>query len=168
MKKIIAVILCVLSICALSVTAFAAESSPVAPTKVSVILRKGVGTQGIEKADVTYTPDANAVVSVKAAEGTYGTFKSWSIYKHDGTPAVANTDYQIVSGTAQSKEISIKLLSDVIICANYGNVITNPLSSSSGTTSTSPATGDVAVMYAAVVMLACAAVIFGTKKVLSK
>lgn len=168
MKRIIAVILCVVAICALSVTAFAAEQSPVAPAKVSIILRKGVGTQGIEKSDVTYTQDENSVVSVKADESAYGTFKSWSVYKKDGAAAVANTDYQIVTGTAESKEISIKVLADIIICANYGDVITDPLSASTVTTPTSPVTGDVVVMYAAIVMLASAAVIFGAKKVLSK
>ena len=164
MKKLIAFVLCIAVICTLSVTAFAAES-PSASAKVSVTLRKAQGVGAVEKSDITYTIDDGGVVTVKAV-ASYGTFNSWSIYKGKAA-AVLGTDYKIVSGSLTSSELKIEVYTDVIICANYNDVITDPLVKSDSS-ATSPQTGDVAVAGIAVVMLIAAAVVFGAKKQFSK
>ncbi len=172
MKKLIAFVLCILLICISTVTAFAA--SPTASTKVSVTLRKADGSSNVEKVDVAYTLDGGATVSVEANEADYGTFNSWSIYKvvsadAKPVPAVAGVDYKIIKGSLNDAEMSIEVYTDIIICGNYGGVVTDPLelSTPSDKSDTSPETGDITVVYAALV-LAAAAVIFGAKKQYSK
>ncbi len=195
MKKIVALIMAIILVCCCSVTAFAAES-PVATEKVTVTLRKASSVAPTEKYDVEYTVDNGAVITVKANEA-YGTFNSWSIYKVDATvegtssntsdsgivtlsvlnlatttktsDAVAGTDYEIVSGSLTSKEMIVKVKTSVIICGNYNNVKTDPLSNSNADDSDSaPQTNDLTVVYAAVIMLASMAFAFGVKKVYSK
>ncbi len=193
MKKLIAFVLCIAVICTLSVTAFAAES-PSASAKVSVTLRKADSVAPTEKSDVSYTVDNGTVITVKA-NPDYGTFNSWSIYKEQPaatgtsakannsgvitlsvinlatttkvTEAVAGTDYKIVSGSLTSAEMKVEVYTDVIICGNYNNVVTDPLIKSDSS-ATSPETGDFAVASAAIVMLVAAAVVFGAKKQFSK
>ncbi len=195
MKKIVALIMAIILVCCCSVTAFAAES-PVATEKVTVTLRKASSVAPTEKYDVEYTVDNGAVITVKASEA-YGTFNSWSIYKVNATvegtssntsdsgivtlsvlnlatttktsDAVAGTDYEIVSGSLTSKEMTVKVKTSVIICGNYNNVKTDPLSNSNADDSASaPATNDITAVYAVIVMLAVVAFGFGVKKVYSK
>ncbi len=169
MKKLIALILSMVMICCFSVTAFAADS-PTATEKVTVTIRKADSTV---KVDVEHTIGKGNEITVKADEDEYGTFKNWSIYKLTAdsktVEAVKGVDYEIVTGSITAKELSIKLITSVIVCANYGDVITDPLSNSNVDGSDSaPQTGDIAVAYIAVVMLAVAAFGLGVKKVYSK
>ncbi len=195
MKKIIALVMAIVLVCCCSVTAFAAES-PVATEKVTVTLRKAASVAPTEKYDVEYTVDNGTLITVKAND-EYGTFNSWSIYKVDAavegtssnakdsgivtlsvlnlatttktSDAVAGTDYEIVSGSLTSKEMTVKVKASVIICGNYNNVKTDPLSKSNADDSASaPQTNDLTVVYAAVIMLACCVFAFGVKKVYSK
>lgn len=188
MKKLIALVLSIVMICALSVTAFAADS-PSATEKVTITVRKADVVDPAGKVDTEYTFDAGTTITVKA-NSKYGTFNSWSIYKEvaDTTTtgmvtlsvvknlaaaktvdAVEGTDYEIVKGSLTTDEITIKLNTPVIVCANYDNVKTDPNASSNADGSDSaPATGDMTIVYAAVVMLAVAAFGFGVKKVYSK
>lgn len=149
------------------------------------------------KADIEYTIDEGDVLTVKAVE-EYGNFNSWSIYKVveavEGTSAgvkksgvvtlsavlnlatttkvveaVEGVDYEILGGNKNSKELVLKLNTSVIVCANYDNVITEPLVESNADDSASaPQTNDLAVVYAAVIMLAVVAFGFAAKKVYSK
>ncbi len=196
MKKIIAVVLSVVMICCLSVTAFAAES-PIATEKVTVTVRKAEVVTPIGKVDVEYTFDKGDTLTVKADEAKYGTFKDWSVYKvvasvegvsapvSNGVitlsavknlaattkieKAVQGNDYEIVKGSLTSKEMTIKLNTTVIVCANYGDAVTDPNASSNADDSASaPQTGDMTVVYATIVMLGLVAFGFGAKKVYSK
>lgn len=192
MKKLIAILLSLILVFAFSVSAFAA-GSPVAKEQITVVLRKGVGVKVIEKVDIKYTIDGGTEISVAADEATYGTFNSWTIYKVEPeaittaaptgsgiitlsasilnlaaktSNAMAPADYEIVKGSLTSKELTILAHTDLIVCGNYGNTVTDPLSSSatSGTqTDESPETGDVAGV-AFMAILTCAAVALIIKK----
>lgn len=141
------------------------------------LVRKGNATRedgtATAKDVFCYVP-VNSVVTVVADEATYGKFNSWSIYTIDeavsqkATKAKAGVDYILVSGKTKSKTIQIKMLANkkIAVCGNYNGTITDPLSGSS--TEKSPKHGDVNVMYAAIVMLAAGAVLFGAKRQLSK
>lgn len=174
MKKLIAILLSLILVFAFSVSAFAA-SSPVAKEQVTVVLRKGDGISGALEADVKYTLDGGSEVSVVADEAEYGSFNSWSIYKVVGenktVAAVTPDDYEIIKGGLKLRELTFLAHTDLIICGNYGNTVTDPLSSSStsGTqTDESPETGDMLVLYAAIVMLISAATLAVAKKQFSK
>lgn len=196
MKKIIALVLSVVMLCCFSVTAFAADS-PTATEKVVITIRKADVTNPTGKEDVEYTFDKGTTITVKADEEAYGTFKNWSVYKVTASvegvsapvnsgvitlsavknlaatkkaeAAVAGTDYEIVSGSLTAKEMTVKANTTLIICGNYGNVVTDPLSASNADDSASaPATNDITAVYAVIVMLAVVAFGFGVKKVYSK
>ena len=194
MKKLIALVLSVVMICCFSVTAFAAPS-PEASEKTTITIRKAdVVEPAGQVEDTEYTIDAGATITLKA-DSKYGTFKDWSIYKEETATglsapanngvmtlsvvknlatakyvdAVAGTDYEIVKGSLTTSEITIKVNSAIVVCANYDNVKTDPALPSSGDSSSdSPATGDMTVAYVLVAMLAVAAFGFGVKKVYSK
>lgn len=160
MKKIMAVLLATIMVLGLSVTAFAADS-PVADEYYNVVVINGVGaksdTQKIKKG-VDYT--------VKA-DSAKGTFNSWTVYKTDGTVAKEGTDYTVTSGSATSATFVIKPLNGVIVCGNYNSVTTNPLTGEANT-SDSPKTGDFAVLYLSLIMLAALGCGFVAKKQLAK
>lgn len=195
MKKIVALLISIAMICCLSVTAFAAES-PVANEKITITLKKASAEGTVSKNDVDYTVDKGYEITVKA-NSEFGKFNSWSIYKVEAsventsvasesgvitlnsvvnlaattkvTEAVAGTDYEIVKGSLTSDEMTVKVNSSVIICGNYDNVKTDPLSSSNSDNSASaPQTGDLTLVYAFVVALAALTCGFGIKKVYSK
>lgn len=194
MKKLIALVLSIVMICCFSITAFAA-ASPEAGEKTTITIRKAdIVEPADQKADNEYTIEVGTTITLKA-NSKYGTFKDWSIYKEETATGVsapvnngittlsvvknlaatkfvdatAGTDYEIVKGTLTSEEITIKVNASIVICANYDDVKTDPSLPSSGDgSSDSPATGNMAVAYIMVVMLAVAALGFGVKKVYSK
>lgn len=194
MKKIIALVLSIVMICCFSVTAFAAES-PSADQKIKVTVRKADLSDPAGKVDVTYTIDKDGTITVKS-NPKYGKFNDWSVYKVEATAAgvsapvntgivtlsavktlattktvdaVQGTDYEIVAGSLTATELTIKVNTSVIVCANYNNVKTDPnVASGADGSSSSPQTGDMTVLYAVIVMLAVAAFGFGVKKVYSK
>lgn len=160
MKKVWAMLLAVVMVFGLSVTAFAAES-PVADVYYKVVLINGAGAksdpQNIKKGvDFTATADS-----------AKGTFNSWSIYKADGTVAKDGTDYTVTSGSLTATTIVIKPLNAVIVCGNYDGKTTNPLTGEVNT-SDSPKTGDFAVLYLSLIMLAAVGCGFVAKKQLAK
>lgn len=169
MKKIIALVLSVIMICCFSVTVFA-EESPVATEKVTITVKKAdtVGTDN--KVDVEYTVDNGSTVTVKANSKYGKEFDGWTVYiAGTTTEAVVGTDYEIVKGDINSDEITLKLKTNVVVCANYDNVKTDPdVSSGADGSASAPATGDMTVAYAVLVALAVAAFGFGVKKVYSK
>lgn len=185
MKKIVALVLSIVMICCFSVTAFAAKS-PVATEKVTVTVRKADFAEG--DIDKEITLDAGDTITVKA-DPKFGTFKSWSVYKtgknapatgmvtlsvlnlatSKTVKAVEGTDYEIVKGSLTSTEMTIKVLSSVVVCGNYDDKITDPNEQSNVDDSDkSDPTGDTSVYYIAIVLLAAAAFCFGIKKVYSK
>lgn len=169
MKKIIAVVLSIVMICCLAVTAFATPS-PVAGNKVTVTFKKA--DAGVTM-NVAHTLEKGSVITVKANTQQSGQFNSWSVYKvaADGkyVEAVAGVDYEIVAGTLTAEEVSVKLISDVVVCGNYNGTVTDPApeAATGDGSSTAPQTGDMTMAYVFVV-LAVAAFGFGAKKVYSK
>lgn len=148
------------------------------PTKSSnidtnVMVRKGFGAR---EDGTTFDSDkfveiaVNGVLTATADEKTYGKFNSWSVYVvGDKTVAAKEgTDYSIASGSLKSKEVKVKVLTTkkIIICGNYAGTITDPDKGSAE--KGSPKTGDLNVIYVALVLLAAAAVVFGAKRQLSK
>ncbi len=195
MKKIIALLLSIVIICCVSVTAFAAKS-PVADEKATVTVKKATGTVSMVSSnaagatkeyavDVEYTFEVGSVVTLKADE-KYGTFNDWKFYKEvvveetdsatgevvkktKMVEAVEGEDYVFVKGNAETEETEVKLISSVVICANYDDVVTDPEAPSNVDTSDSaPQTGDMMAVYAVVIMLAAAVFGLGVKKVYSK
>lgn len=173
MKKIIALILSIVILCSLSVTAFAAES-PVAEEIVSFVAKKAkivsievAGDDATEdtevediKLDVEYSFRKGTKVGV-TADSSYGTFKSWSIYKVEEAitttsvskgfglfalnaatnltattkyvEAVEGVDYEIVEGSLTEDSLTVMSYSEIVICGNYNKIKTNPSKSSSVT-----------------------------------
>lgn len=160
MKKVIAIVLALATVLCLSVTAFAADS-PSGEISYKIATINGVGGKGQpvqKKQGETVT---------MSADGSKGTFNSWSVYKADGKAATKDVDYEIVKGGLTEKEIEVKPKNDLIICGNYNGVYTDPLTGLAGNP-ISPKTGDMMVALAAVMMLAAVAGIFVSKKQFSK
>ena len=194
MKKIVALVLSLIMICCLSVTAFAADS-PTATEKVTVTVRKAMFVDPTGKEDGEYTLSAGTTLTVKA-DSKYGKFNSWSVYKAEATvegvsapvssgiitlsavknlatatkfvEATAGTDYEIVKGSLTSSEMTIKLNTSVVVCANYDNVKTDPTAMSNADGSANaPQTSDMTVVYAVIAILGLAGFTFIIKKVYS-
>ncbi len=189
MKKIIALVLCVVFVCALSV-GVSAEQSPVADKvfAVTTIVPE-------EKADITDnvkpattkvndggTITLTAPVTVKNDDGETK-FLGFKIYKKaaaTGTAAanegkvialanglveaVKGTDYDIVKGSLTDASVEIKPYTDLVVVANYENVVIDPTTGAVTVQPESPATGSATAICFAIVGLAAAAVTFGAKK----
>ena len=178
MKKLIALALAALIVCSLTVTAFAKIDSPVAPSQLTIAVKKG-NIEGTAAKEVTLTTGQGNTITV-TADNTYGTFNKWMIYKAKDTAqaaigdtaavqyveAVAGTDYTIVSGSLTATTLTLTPATDLVITANYNGKITDPQpGEDSG--STAPKTGaDVAILIA-IAALALAGAGFATKKVLA-
>ncbi len=190
MKKIIATILCL--VCAFTVSvSVCAEESPKDPVKYEVTLFRGSPSGGLSKAgEAQIISNGETVTATSIA--SEGTFNSWTIYKvttatgtsgenetgvislsASATPlanisaATEGTDYVLVSGSLTSSTLTIKPLTSLIICANYNNQITDPVTGAAKKAD-SPKTGSNTAMIFAIVMLGAAAVTFGAKKSLAK
>lgn len=128
MKKLIALVIAVLVICAVPAMAFAANS-PSGEKVINVSVQKA-DIDGSDKTQVTVKEGGS--VSVKT-DASVGTFNNWKIYKVTGTgtaakyvEAVAGTDYTVVTGTLKDAALTVKPLTDIVICANYNNKLTDP------------------------------------------
>lgn len=164
MKKIVAILLALTAIFALSFSALAVDS-PVATVKVNVTVRAAEVKSGIDKLDTAVSVDKGTVVKV-APDSSRGKFNSWSVYKADGSLAVQGSDYELVEGTLTSSELSIKAQADLCVCGNYNGKTTDPITGEAKTPD-SPKTGDTAVTCA-VVMLLGAAFALSARKQLCK
>ena len=176
MKRLIALALAALIVCSLTVTAFAA-GSPVAPKVINTTIQKGTINGATNNAATT---DGNGTITV-VADPTLGTFNNWTVFKVvDGTQqaaigdtaeikyvtAVEGTDYVIVAGSLTSSTMTVRPLTDLVICGNYNGKVTDP-KTGEDSGSTAPKTGaDVAILLA-VAALALAGAGFATKKVLA-
>lgn len=119
MKKIFAIILCVLVMCSICVPAFADNiKSPVGEKVHEVTIRNGTGfvteVKDGDKVTIKFDPDM-------------GNFDNWSIYlDYDNSKAVEGRDYIVVSGSLTSDTLTIIPKTDLIICGNYNGKITDP------------------------------------------
>lgn len=182
MKKIIALLLCVVSIFVLSVSVSAA-SSPVADKVFSVITivpeASGNISESVKPATVKVNDGGTITVTAPATvknDSAAPEFKGFKVYKQvsttnaDGTvtnslvEAVLGVDYQIVKGTLGDKNVEIKPLADVVVVANYKDLAIDPSTGNVTVQPESPATGSATAICFAIVALAAAAVIFGAKK----
>lgn len=192
MKKIIALILAIACVLTLSVTAFAASPSAKPVIKVTLAgagtiadrhdnTDSGTVSKDTAHKTVTVTVDEDGHV-IAHADKEAGKFNGWKIYKAatTGTGKVAlavnsvaaishtiatpDVDYIIVSGSLTSETIIIEPLTDLIITANYNDVVTDPATGKPADDK-SPATGDMLLVYASVAMLAVFSVAFAAKKI---
>lgn len=127
MKKIFAIVLCVMVMFSISVPAFADNiKSPVGEIFHEVTIRNGIGVEGVTVPDVaTEVKDGNKV-TVKV-DPSKGDFDNWSIYlDYDNSKAVEGRDYTVVSGSLTGDTITIIPKTDLIICGNYDGKITDP------------------------------------------
>lgn len=160
MKKIAALILALVFIMGLSVTALAVDSPGAKPVNKVVIIN-GVGAN--KQSSTVVSGETVKMVS----DSTKGTFNNWAVYKADGTKAVEGVDYVITSGSLKDATVEIKPLTDIIITGNYDGKVVNPITGEQQKP-TSPESGDFAVVYMALIMLAAAACGFAAKKQLAK
>ncbi len=189
MKKIIALILCVVFVCALSV-GVSAESSPVADKVYAVTTivpeQKADISDNVKPATVkvndggTITVTAPATVKSDEAETKFIGFKLYKKAAATGTAAanegkvvalanglveaVKGTDYDIVKGSLTDATVEIKPYTDLVVVATYKDVVIDPTTGVVTVQPESPATGSATAICFAIVGLAAAAVTFGAKK----
>ncbi len=189
MKKIIALVLCAVFVCALSV-GVSAEKSPVADKVYSVttvIPEENADITDNVKPATTKVNDGGTITltapaTVKSDDGETK-FTGFKIYKkaaatgtaaaNEGvvTPlanglveAVKGTDYDIVKGSLTDTTVEIKPYTDLVVVANYKDVVIDPTTGVVTVQPESPATGSATAICFAIVGLAAAAVTFGAKK----
>ena len=189
MKKIIALVLCVVFVCALSV-GVSAQDSPVADKVYAVTTivpeEKADITDNVKPAIVkvndggTITLTAPAAVKSDDAETKFAGFKIYKKAAATGTAAanegevialanglveaVKGTDYDIVKGALTDATVEIKPYTDLVVVANYKDVVIDPTTGVVTVQPESPATGSATAICFAIVGLAAAAVTFGAKK----
>ena len=189
MKKIIALVLCVVFVCALSV-GVSAQDSPVADKVYAVTTivpeEKADITDNVKPAIVkvndggTITLTAPAAVKSDDAETKFVGFKIYKKAAATGTAAanegevialanglveaVKGTDYDIVKGSLTDANVEIKPYTDLVVVATYKDVAIDPTTGVVTVQPESPATGSATAICFAIVGLAAAAVTFGAKK----
>lgn len=159
MKKFVAAIVALVMVMSLSIAALAAS----VPSASGDVYRKVTVINGVgANQDVKSVKDGEALTLT--ADSSKGTFNSWKVYKADGTAAVAGTDYTI-TGSLTDATLTITPKADLIVTGNYGGKITDP---KTGGETTSPATGDFAVVYLGVLAIAALGLGIVSKKQLAK
>lgn len=159
MKKILAIMLCIIAIFSLSATAFAVDSPTGKPVH-SVVVIVTPGSKGSST-----TVKTGEIVKV-VANPDKGKFDGWAVYKKDGSKAVEGVDYKFVEGGSKITPATLEVYTDLIICANYDGKITDPITTQQKDDQ-SPQTGDFATIAMIVALLASAAVCFKAKKQLA-
>lgn len=170
MKKTLAILLAAVMLFALAVPVMAA-SSPEAGKKLTVVV---VATPEAkpEASTVTVSENVNdgTMTMTYTAAATYegANFASWTVYRRDGSVAVAGVDYKL-EGSADLKDASVKIvpLTDLIVAANYGEETTDIKEAQTAFQNKSDPTGDVVVALAVVMIVALAGTVV-CKKQLAK
>ena len=169
MKKAIAILLTLILVFGLSVPAFAAKS-PNGTEYHKVVIIQGNGhkdnapQQGSRPDDkhenITHTTVTNGKTIKVKANPDMGKFNSWTIYKADGTKAVAGVDYKVLGAFSLfCEEIEIIPLTTIVIAANFNDEITETIIVNDE--DEAPETGDnvVAALSAVAAVALCAAVV---------
>ncbi len=179
MKKFLALALALVLIMGLSLTAFAVNS-PVATQKATVVSVLYNGAT--PKSEATTVGTALTFTTEASKDGA--AFTGWMIYKKDGSEAVKDVDYKLVAvagayadeagykvaGTVVEANTTLKIipLTDIIVTANYGTVVTDIKAAQAVFTDKAPAYGDTAVAALALVMFVALAGVCISKKQLAK
>lgn len=177
MKKILAVVLSLMMVFCFSVTAFAA-SSPQGTTYHKVVtMANATDKYTVEIVPYTEgTPAASTTFTAKRLQES-DQFVGWSVYKKDGTLAVAGVDYTIVTGTTatalgqtmlQEETIVLIANTDLIVTANWNNELTSTKTAQAAFAATSDKTGDTAAAVAVFVGVLALAGVAVSKKQLAK
>lgn len=119
MKKVLASIMVIVLLAALSLTAFGAGS----PVSVGEWLVSGfTHYPGATDPLAPTTVGQTTITYTKTPTEPGYQFDGWTITKEDGTTAVKDTDYELVSGTLMSDTIVIKPLNDLKVTENYSKI----------------------------------------------
>ncbi len=181
MKKVLAILLTLTLMLSVSIPVFAAASPEAKPIVIVCVVENAQDKEGTF---YTVKVQENGTLKLEADEKDHGTFNGWNIYKADGSDAVLDVDYKIVSlddkvlgvstlvlGTfaITAKNVIIMPLTDLIITANYNDEKTAPLPfNPDEIEDVSPETGDNTVVYLAAMTLVALCGIVVAKKQLAK
>ncbi len=173
MKKLLAAVLCIITVLTLSVSVFA-EESPQSDKVVQVTVFNAVSVDGIAQVGKAQVIEKGEVFVVKA-DAAQGKLDSWSFYKIENnnlaapkvSAAVLGQDYDLVNCTNKDESITVKPYTTIVVCGNYNGMITDPTTGELKK-SDSPATGNSGVIICTIVMLGAAVIAFGAKKQFSK
>ena len=133
MKKIFALILTVALILSFSVSAFALKSAGGTEYHEVIVNRTNDGKNSSVADRVTVEKDGT--IALKPVENDNREFEGWKFYKPNKSPALAGTDYEIVSvtlpdGTKAVEGTDYVVEKGEIVSKNgaYLNVVIKPLS----------------------------------------
>lgn len=167
MKKVLASVMVIVLLAALSLTAFGAGS----PVSVGEWKVEGFTNY---PGTLTYLPEKShtdqTITYTKTPTADGYEFDGWTITLEDGTTAVLGDDYELVSGTLMSDTIVIRPLNDITVTENYSKIAVTPgetTTKASGPVDggdTSPPTGGSNIPALATVALLAMSVAFITKK----
>ena len=133
MKKIFALILTVALILSFSVSAFALKSAGGTEFREVIVNRTNDGKNSSVADRVTVEKDGT--IALKPVENDNREFEGWKFYKPNKSPALAGTDYEIVSVTlpdgtkaVEGTDYVVKNGEVVSLKGDYINVVIKPLS----------------------------------------
>ena len=168
MKKLFAILFCFVMVFSFSFSAFAVKR-PVGEMVHEVILRGGLGVEGVLKPDIAYEIKDGNKVTVKI-DPSKGDFDNWSIYIDiDNSKAKEGEHYTIVSGSLTSDTITIIPKTDLIICGNYDGKITDPNTGKPADpeapeTGSSGGVDEMLIIGGAILILAATLLVIGLKR----
>ncbi len=136
MKKLLALVLCIVFVCTLSVVAFADES-PKSDQKFNVVVRQGTTVNGTPATGAPVVINDGDTVTIKP-DGSQSGFSGWDIKKRnpDGSmdEAVEGVDYELVEGTTTgSEQIKIRPKTDLQFEPSYNGLHTDPTDAAGAT-----------------------------------
>ncbi|MEE0945920.1 MAG: hypothetical protein U0M42_03710 [Acutalibacteraceae bacterium] len=133
MKKIFALVLVVALVLSFSVPAFAIKSSGGTVYHEVIVNRTNDGKNSAVADRVTVEKDGT--IALKPVENDSREFEGWKFYKPNKSPALAGTDYEIVSVTlangqkaVEGTDYTVKNGEIVSVKGDYLNVVIKPLS----------------------------------------
>lgn len=161
MKKIFAILLCVIALFTLAAPAMAA-SSPTGDQLCNVIV---ITNPGVRNPAKSYKVGSTIFAEY---DPSVGDFDNWTIYRFDGSLAQEGVDYKYLTGDSKLNKISIQVNGDLIVCANYNKQVTDPITGQANKQPDSPQTGYSLALCFSLVMLGVAAVVVSAKKLTVK
>ena len=161
MKKIIVLVMALITMLSISVSPVLAAPSPTAPIVYDVVLDKDIADLGICTVTPSKVEAGDTVTAVITDPKKYG-FQGWEIIG----------DYEIIKGDLNSSEVVFKANSDIVVNAILSNAPTAPVKPT-GQPSTSPespqtsplgSTNQIVVGALFIVLAGCAVALIKVKK----